>query len=59
MNKTNKLPFEDYLLHSQDEEIIWIKGKAFIVRLATCSDIERLGKGYFTMSNAEPSASSR
>ncbi|TFE24990.1 hypothetical protein [Cohnella luojiensis] len=59
MNKTNKLPFEDYLLDSQDEEIIWIKGKAFIVRLATDNDIERIGKGYFTMSNTEPTASSR
>ncbi len=59
MNKNATLPFEDYLLHSQDEEIIWIKNRAFIVKPATENDIKRIGKGYFTMSNSEPTAPSR
>ncbi|MBP1960867.1 hypothetical protein [Paenibacillus aceris] len=43
------VPFEDYLLDTNDEEVIWIKDRAFVVRPATSDDIERIGKGYFTL----------
>jgi hypothetical protein len=45
-----KFPFEEYLLDAKDEEIIWMQGKAFVVRQATEADIERIGKGsiYFS-----------
>jgi hypothetical protein len=49
MMKAAKFPFEDYLLEAEDEEIIWIKDRAFVVRPATEDDIERVGKGYFSL----------
>ncbi|KQX53923.1 hypothetical protein SAMN04487897_15111 [Paenibacillus sp. yr247] len=47
--KAVNLPFEDYLLDTHDEEIIWIKDRAFVIRPATDDDIERIGRGYFTL----------
>lgn len=47
--KAKNFPFEDYLMGAQDEEIIWLNDKAFVVRPATDDDIERIGKGYFVM----------
>jgi hypothetical protein len=42
-------PLEGYLLDTNGEEIIWIKDRTFVVRPATDDDIERIGKGYFTL----------
>lgn len=47
--KIMKFPFEIFFLGVKGEEIIWIKGKPFVVRTATKEDIERLGKGYFSV----------
>jgi hypothetical protein len=49
MMKAARFPFEDYLLAAEDEEIIWIQDRAFVVRPATEDDIERVGKGYFSL----------
>ncbi|NOU91401.1 hypothetical protein GC102_37605 [Paenibacillus sp. LMG 31460] len=43
--KADNLPFEDYLIDTDDEEVIWIKNRAFVIRPATDDDIERIGKG--------------
>jgi hypothetical protein len=53
MMNASKFPFEDYLLDTQDEEIIWIQDRAFVVRPATAEDIERIGKGYFAMDHID------
>ncbi|MDQ0874241.1 hypothetical protein QFZ77_002900 [Paenibacillus sp. V4I3] len=51
--KAVNLPFEDYLIDTDDEEVIWIKDRAFVIRPATDDDIERIGKGYFTLNYPE------
>lgn len=47
----DKFPYEDHILSMKegDEEVIYIKGKAFVVSPATDHDIERINKGYFVM----------
>ncbi len=47
----NKFPFEEQLMQMKlhEEDVIWINGKAFLVRPATDNDVERIGKGYFCM----------
>lgn len=46
-----KFPFEEHLLQMKEyeQEVIWIKGRPFIVQPATNDDIERINKGYFCM----------
>lgn len=46
-----KFPYEDHLLTLKpgQEEIIFIKDKAFVVSAATEDDIERIKKGFFVM----------
>ncbi|WP_127580911.1 hypothetical protein [Paenibacillus koleovorans] len=44
-----RFPFEEHLLQLEDEEIIWLHGKAFVISPATEDDIERIGKGFFCM----------
>jgi hypothetical protein len=46
-----KLVFEEHIMAMQphEEEVIWIRGKAFLVRPASDNDIERVTKGYFCM----------
>lgn len=50
MNET-KFPYEDHLLQLQEgqEDIIIIKGRAFVISPATEDDIERVSKGFFVM----------
>jgi hypothetical protein len=47
----DKFPYEDHILSMQegDEDVIFIKGKPFIVAPATEADVERIGKGFFVM----------
>jgi hypothetical protein len=40
MNEKIICPFEKYLLELQSEEIIFIKGKAFIIKPATLDEIK-------------------
>ncbi|WJH32945.1 hypothetical protein MJA45_10130 [Paenibacillus aurantius] len=42
------------MLDSEKEEIVWIQGKAFVVKPATADDMERIGKGFFAMMEPEP-----
>lgn len=50
-DQDNKFPFEEHLLQMKEHEqdVIWIKGRPFIVQPATIDDIERINKGYFCM----------
>lgn len=36
-------------MKQHDQEVLWIKGKAFIITPASIDEIERIGKGYFCM----------
>lgn len=49
MLQPKNFPFEEYLLNSKCEEIIWIQDRAFDIKPATAEDIERIGKGFFVM----------
>lgn len=44
-----KFPYEDELLQMKagEEEVLFLKGRAFLVSPATDEDIERIGKGYY------------
>jgi hypothetical protein len=50
MNDRN-IPFEEHLLQMKEheQEVIVIKGRAFLIQPATGDDIKRIGKGYFCM----------
>lgn len=52
MMEPTKFPFEDHLMESQGEQIIWIKNRAFVIRPATEDDIERVGRGYFWLDDS-------
>lgn len=47
----DKFPYEDHILSMKegDEEVIYIKGRPFIVAPATEHDVERINKGFFVM----------
>lgn len=47
--EVKQIPFKDYLLDAEGEEIVWVEGKALLFRPATEDDIERVGKGYFSL----------
>jgi hypothetical protein len=51
--KGNNFPFGGYLINATEEEIVWIRGRAFVVKPATEEDIERVGKGYFALESSE------
>ncbi|WP_167355853.1 hypothetical protein [Paenibacillus oryzisoli] len=45
------LPFVERImaLKEGEEEVIHINDKAFVVSLATYTDVERIGKGYYCL----------
>lgn len=47
----NKFPFEDRILQLEEheEDVIFIKGRPYLIKPATEDDIERVNKGFFVM----------
>ncbi|WP_192043451.1 hypothetical protein [Paenibacillus lycopersici] len=51
MEEQAKFPFEEDILNlaNGEEYVVFLRGRAFIIKPATNDDIERVGHGYYCM----------